>query len=272
MKYTGFFKASIISVSPSKDELIEITGEDLEEEPLYIWKDRQGERHCKIDIYLEYKEDVFKHTIELVDKDFVSKNGSICYINCLGITQWVNNEDQLWESFKQWDKVLSWKKDGSITEKYVNGAQPYEKEFIANKPFRIAKVGEKQLLHLVKMLNPEFSLYNPDVDLFLDLDRLFEGDFRQLNKLIRLEQPSNFVAFAYVNEKLEQKIWEEFLPLNIYRDILNNMSISQFNKKIYNEWLKNLEYGCKGHYELTKIQPFKTKMIKKDFSNEDSDY
>jgi hypothetical protein len=264
---TGFFKAKVVAINPEKDWIDKYYEET--EEPVYNYE-RRGDRICEIHVYLQSPTDIlFKYVIELKDKEKSSKTGAFQYINCLGDTQYVNDESKLFDSFKNFEQILSWKKDGEIFEKYKPGAVPNEKEVVGRKQFKIAKEGEEQLLHLVKMIeNP--NLYDIDTNIFIDLEKLFSGNFSTLQKL--LSKDFHFIAFAYVDKNLQQQVFNRFLKLDFYRDVINDMNISQYNKKAYSEWLKTFEATCTECYShLGKIQEFKEEH-KKQLTNDGSDY
>lgn len=271
-KFTGFVKMRVLQINPDKDWIEENLGEVLEEEPSYIYEEK-GSRCATIDTYMEtVTGEIFKHTIELKDEERTGKNSTYMYLNCLGEIQWCQNEDQIWESKKYFVEVLSWKKDGVVSKKYVQGAVPNEKEIIGNKQLKIALYGEDELLHLIKMIEQP-NMYNIDTNLFLDTNKLFDGDFSTLQKMIRTTTDFHFTAFLYLNEKFEQKVWKEFLKVEFMREVMSGMKIT-YSRKTYNEWLKNLEYAVNGHYVLDKFQPFQEihVMNQKEISQDGSDY
>lgn len=269
---TGFFKAKVIEINPDFNWLEKNFSEV--EKPEYTFE-KKGIECAKIDIYLESpQEDIFKHTILLENEEVLYRTGSYQYVNCLGQTQIAQSESQLWDSFLHFEKVVSWELNGNKFSNYKPGAKPKEKEIIGKKQYHIAKKGEVDLLHFIKMLtNP--NLYDETTNLFIDLNKLFKGDFSTLKNMLGEEKDFHFVAFAYVDKKMQQKIYKRFLKLDFYRDVVNNMTISSFNKKQYEEWLKEFEYDCEEcNYELGKIQNFKQEHIKtkKEITDDGDDY
>jgi len=112
---SGFCKSKIISINPDiywlEQEL------SIQEEPEYIWTDRDGVRNCKIDIYFEDNQNnVFKSEIYLKDKLKQGKSDNFCYVNQVGDNQWVTNENQLFDNFKNWVQVVSWGINGEKIE------------------------------------------------------------------------------------------------------------------------------------------------------------
>lgn len=272
-KYTGFFKASVMTINPDKDWIEENIGDILEKEPKYTTKTREGNNVAIIDIYIKSpKEDIFKHSIWLENKEKKSRSNALQYINCLGQTQWVQSEDQLWDSFKHFEEVLSWGKNGKIMAKYEVGSIPHEKHIVGNKQYKVALEGEEELIHFIKMLTSP-NLFNIDTNLFIDTDKLFKGDFSSLKNILRESKDFHFVAFSYLDNKMEQKVWKEFMKLEFYRDVMNNMQISSYHRKSYNDWLRNFEYSCSEYnYNLDKIQEFKDEFLKKQITQKGGDY
>ena len=261
---SGFCRVKIIAVNP--DSLWLENNLSIEEEPIYEYESR-GTRYCNLDFYFQdNKDNIFKSTIVLEDKLLEGKTNNFMYINQIGDTQWVKEEHQLFDGFKNWEKILSWEKDGEVSQKYVKGSKPHKKEIVAKKDYHIATKGEPELLNLLKAFN-NYSNYDPEVNVFTDLNRLLEGDFSRLQRLINKD--FSLVIFVYVSEKLEQKVLNHYFPLEFYRDVLNNMVISQYNKKYYEDFLKKLEY-VSGYWELQKMQDFKPNL--KKIEQNDSEY
>ena len=266
---TGFFKGKIIKLNPSFDELTELLGEEPEKEPKYFWESK-GVRKAVFEFYIENNQnEVFKYAMLLSDEKVLSSKGSYQYINCLGDTQWVTDESQLWNSFTEFQKVTKW---STPSGKYERGAKPVEKETLGKKEYRIAKKGEEDLLHIWKLITSP-NLYDVKTNILLDTEAFFSGDFSQ----IKLDTDTfHFVAFAYVNNDFKQKLWKKFLPVDIMSE-LRNKEFSSENKKIYSNWetqVKDEQFGIQGYYELAPLQTFKEEFIKSDkvISDDGPDY
>lgn len=274
-KYTGFAKVKVVAINPDKEWLEDNTGEILEEEPDYLFTTKSREKGARIDIWLETVDgSLFKYEIYLEDEEVKSRSGAYKYINCLGAVQWANEEKQLWDSFRHFEEILSWNNKGVISKKWSNGAIPEEKEIVGDKQFKVSKVGEEQLLHFIRMLEQP-NLYSIDTNLFVDLEKIFEGNFKTLQRMVRNGKDFHFTAFLYLDKSFNQKVWKEFLKVDFMRDVINNMKITSYNSKAYKDWLKNFEgdFGCDGHYNLEKLQPFKQEfIISKELTEDGSDY
>lgn len=271
--FTGFFKANIIKINPDSEELKLLTGDTEKIEYSYIRKD--GVKCLTLDIFIEdTKNNIFKYTIYLSSKVKESKTGSTLWINAVGDTQWVHTEEQLWDSFKEFQSIIDWKyKDGKVSAKYINGAVPNTKKVIGNKQYRKCLTGEDNLIHLLKIIK-EFSPYDIDTNLLLNIDELISGNLQNLKIALKTGKDFDIVAFAYVDHKYEQKIHSEFLPVGIIKDINNDMNISQYNMKIYNKWIDGLNYNDDKYYKLGKLQVFNSSFLKekKEIENDTSDY
>lgn len=262
---TGFQKVQIIAINPDAFWLEKELSE--QEVPEYYWEDRNGVKHCLIDIYFkDNKDDVFKSSIYLKNELKKGKSDNYLYVNQIGDNQWVTNEEQLFDGFKTWTRVLSWGINGEKLDKYKSGATPFEKEVLANKDYHISIEGEEVLLQFLKSFY-NYNKYDTDVNIFIDLEPFFEGDFSSLQRLINDERDFHITIFTYLSKKLEQKVLNYFFPLNFFRDVLNNMQISNSFKNEYKEFLKKLEY-TDGYWDICKIKQFKpeVKEIKKDNS------
>ena len=136
---TGFQKCKIISINPDRDWLEQMLA--IEENPIYIWTDRQNVKHCLLHIYFQdSKDNIFKSEIHLNNKFKQGKIENYLYVNQIGDNQWVTDENQLFSNFKNWEKIVSWGINGEKIEKYKVGAIPFEKEIIASTQFDEFKI------------------------------------------------------------------------------------------------------------------------------------
>lgn len=256
---TGFFKCKVVAINPDEEELSELLGES-QKQPVYCFT-KNSIRHSIINIYLQddKNENLFLHSINLVDNIDVSKTGKTKYVNCVGDSMYAESEDTLWESFKNFEKVLKWE-----------NKRPVETETIGSKFPKEALKGEIDLLHYRKLLLNS-NIYDCDTNLFYDLDAIFNGDFSQLTKEIYTDA-FHFIGFAYVDNDLKQKVWKEFLPTVLYSEIIRGMNFTH-NRSIFEKWKLNAfgDFGIKGHYNLGILQVFKEEFIKSDKKCEDDD-
>lgn len=268
---TGFCKLQTIAVNPDKDELEAILNEEVDN-PSYTWE-KNGVQNCILDFYLKnVYDEVYKMSLHLENKE-VASNNKFKYINCVGDTQWVETESQLWDSMKNFEEIKSWiSPNGKITEKYQKGSRPHEKEIIGDKQPRIAIKNEDILLEYRKHLlgaNP----YDSETYLYYNLQKLFDGDFSVLQKELDSSE-YHFVGFIYVDSEFKQKVWKHFLPLGMLRELQENNV--QYNRKLWENWKEQVtgNYGINGHYHFGKLQPFKEEFIKgkREISADGDDY
>ena len=264
-KLTGWTKSKIIAFNPIEEELLELTGDtELEEELVYTYENKKGDKVCTLDFYISdiNDENVFKYTIHLEDKEKTSKNGSNLYVNQLGDSQWSNSENSLWDDFTQFvDK--KWNND---TKKFdVFGK-------LADKDYHIALVGEHELLSLIKVLCG-FNPKDTDSNLFIDMSKLFDGDFTELRDLIQMDTPL-FSSFIYIDKDFTQKVFSSFMSLQLFQQCCTNTP-DKYNKTTFNNFYKAFDFIADDvYYNFGKLQPFKKEFLKdvKELNDYDSEY
>lgn len=250
--FTGFTKCKIVAINPDEEEIEELTGEYPEDFKPYTWE-RNDTLHGRIDIYLQdISDEIYKYTIYISDENIEYKSGIKKYINCVGDTQPANTEQDLWDSFKQFENI-----------EWVNG-KPTNKEIIGNKEYHIAKKGEEEILHLRKILLNR-NMKDPKANIFLNWDKLLQGDINRLQKDIPDTGEYHLVCLLYADEDLHQKVWKEFLPVKMLAEI-NTGTFSKYTLPTWTKYKKNIENefsGLKGHYYLGRLKKFE----ESDFKN-----
>ena len=264
-KLTGWFKSKILLFSPDEEELLALTGDlELEKELNYTFENKVGNKCAVLDFYISdiNDENVFKHSIYLEDKEKTSKNGSNLYVNCLGDSQWSHDESTLWADFTHFQD-----------KKWNDSVKKFEvKGILGEKEYHIARVGEYELLSLLKAT----GRYNPkdvETNLFVDLDQIFDEQFEDLRKEIPIGIPC-FSSFVYINENFEQKVFSQFMSLLQYQQLCTN-SPDKYNKTSFNNWIKQFDFIAEdSYYNLGKLQPFKEEFLKnvKELNDYDSSY
>lgn len=260
---TGFCKVKCIAINPEPEEIEELTGEYPEDFKNYTWN-KGDVLGARIDIYFQdVAEDIYKYTIYISNELVQYKSGSFQYINCVGDTQAAFTEDDIWDSFKQFQ-----------TGEWINGKLT-NIQIIGEKKYHIARKGEYELLHFRKMLLNR-NMSDIRANLFLDWDALLTGDFSRLIKDIPDNGEYHMCALLYVNEDLQQKVWREFLPVKMLAE-LNTMSFSKYTTSTWNKYKKNIENefnGLKGHYYLGRLKKFEDSDFKntKELKEDEWDY
>lgn len=247
----GFNKLKIIAINPSEEELLE-RFPDYEEESFnysYIEED-------KANIYFYLQDNIgniYQHIIKLENKEHITKSNYYFYINQVADYQIVKEESQLFESFKTFQKGKDW---NDITKRYNSY------EIFGNKLYTIAIKGEIELLNMLKCIEPH-NIYSEETDFFLNNKKIFEGDFSEIRKRFMTYSNFHLTALFYIENGI-QKIHKWFMPFNFYRDVANNMEISNVFKKMYKEFNNSLTYLNKdSFYLLQKSIPFKESMLPK---------
>lgn len=272
-RYTGWFKASIVSINPDLEELEKIKGEEIEKEPVYSFEKR-GKKVQLIDFYFSnqiFTDIIFKHSIFITDEEDSFKSMAKRFINQSGDYQITNDESNLFSSFTNFQNILSWKTpDGKISEYYKSGAKPNQIDILGDKEYRICKKGEYELFHLWMMSQEKID---KNTNYLLDIDKIIEGDISQI-KRIELNIPL-FSCFCYVKneEPFNQKVFPYFMPLNDYRDLCTDIP-SKYSIKKFKEWKEKFEYYKEEFiYKYGRIQKITKDILpeKKQFDNE-TDY
>ncbi len=219
-RYSGWFKAIVLAINPDKDELEGLMGEEMDE-PEYVYSKRDGTRCIRVDIYLQdvKTEALFKHSIFLEDKDDIFESGTRRYINQSGKFQITDSEDNLFNNFTNFTSQI-WEKGKLISE---NILEP--------KKFRVAKVGEYELMHFSVTAQETF---NKNGDYLLDMEKIFEGDLSSLN--VRLNEPL-LCAHAYVDngEDHKQKINKNFMKLLDFQSLVTGTP-NKYNSTSIRKW------------------------------------
>ena len=264
-KLTGWVRSKIVSFNPTEEELLELTGEaELEKELNYTFQNKAGNDCCILDFYISdiNDENIFKYTIYLENKEKSSKNGSNLYVNQLGDSQWSSTENSLWDDFT-----------GFIDKKWNNTTNKYDVlGKLADKKYHVSLIGEYEILSLLKTTG-RYNLKDPDTSLFIDMEKLFSGDFSELKDEIPIGTPV-FNSFVYINAEFEQKVFSQFMGLQLFLQCCNNTP-DKYSKGLFNNFYKAFEFIADDvYYNFGKLQPFQESFLKnvKELNNFDAEY
>jgi hypothetical protein len=190
--YVGYGESTLVGINPTKEELMTLLGIDNEEtiakfkDPEYTGETTEGDKYFRLAFYVRNTrtEQIDQLSFQVTDKERVSKEGKPEWVNQLGANQWAITEDELWDNFKSFSKVLSWKNvDGSVTEKYNAGAKPEKVDNLGDKVFRKALEGEVAVYSfMINMFN--LDIYSQDLNLLLDIPTMLKGNFKSLRKTL----------------------------------------------------------------------------------------
>jgi len=288
-KYIGFFRGHVAAINPDRDQLNKLLGKEskADDKDIDYTGEKEDVRTAKITFWLSVDghDGLFiPHTITLKDEPWRNNTGDkIQLVNQTGDSQWVeadeDNEystDEVFDSFLNFVNIKDWTlPSGDIVENWQKGAKPNEKENLGEKQHRIAIVGESELLDFMKVWLADLDLRDPSANLLLDTNKLFGGNFKELQSLIGNEfsvrsnkgdeVPIGFTALAYVrtdsedSEKQYQKVFRKFLPPNFIKYINNNCKMpDNYSKDIWEKFMKEVDgkYGPDGHFVLEPLKEY----------------
>lgn len=188
--YVGYGDATLVAINPTKEELMDLLGIDNPEtqakfrDPEYTGTTNDGDLYFRLSFYLKNSKTgmIDPVTFQITNKERVSKEEKPEWVNQLGENNWAHTEADLWDNFKAFTNVTSWKGiDKSITERYVAGAKPNEVETIAPKVYRKALEGESNFYNFIRnMYYLDFK--NTDLSILLDIPALLKGNFKNTIK------------------------------------------------------------------------------------------
>ena len=258
-KYVGNGNFSVVAINPTREELEEILDKELENEIEYVKTKSDGKTMAIIAFWAEEEltKEKFKIDFILTNENAFSSdkaNPKALYINQIGDTQYVDNEDSLFESFKNFTKIVDWKSPaGQISKKYSSGAKPNEVEILGEKEFRQAKVGERELYNFIRNWMSGTDFNEPSTNLFVDFDLLMEGDVSELQGFVGSKIVNSVVGSAIVETDKEdsdvqyQKVSKKaFLPGDYFKYIKLG-SIPKRMEKKWNEYCEAINRETKAH-------------------------
>lgn len=281
-KYIGFFRGSVVAINPSRKELNKLLGKEgnPKDEEIEYTGEKDGVKTIDLDFWMdvEGKEGTYiKHNIQLKNETQRNKDGDkIQVVNQVGDSQWpeadnkdVFSEEDLWESFKNFTKVISWQlPNGDVSEKYEAGSKAYETEILAPKRFRKSMSGEGRLLEFMQgwLFGMDLNDFEQNPNMFISMKELFAGRVNSLSSQIGGDYDKNFTALAYIDVSTTdpdihyQKVYNKLLPAGMIRFINNDLKFDKYNITAWNKWLKKVQdtdHGIKGYYVLEPLKEYK---------------
>lgn len=229
----------------------------------YVREDVQdGVRVKKVILDFELKsydkpeiEKTFHFKINLVNLPAKSSQGKTQFINQRGVSVYASSEDEL--------KTLK-KPDGNLVYEYFL-KKKFRSGKVKNFAYHPAIRGEAALYDFLRnWLNIDWTY--EDTDIFINLKKLFLGDFSELKNLIVSSyaqypdgSPSTIIMMAtlrYFNGNIYQSFHnKDFMPGYRYNEIIMGGKVttasqasSKFVKNIMDE-----KYGCRDFYLLTPL-------------------
>lgn len=243
-KSIGMFEGRVIAINPSQAEIAKIFNVEEEKitEPEYINEDNEGNTRANIVVWVEdvKSKQTFQYRFSVTDKIAESKSGNKMYINAVGDYSY-QPKDQLQDWFKHFlDK---------------------DKNVIGDKDIREGYVGEQNIYQFVKAwLTKGTNFFDPETNLFMDVKKLFRGNFKELSDLVKSEYTNTVLFCATIRTNNEgktfQSVWKDILPGYLFEkwtgEKIGNRHIDRFIDSITDS-----EYGCKDTYSLNPLEEFK---------------
>lgn len=205
-KYTGVAPVKILSVNPDKSWIKENLGYEPEEEPKYVYE-KEGKKSAKVTFYVQTDESAVGVSIIIpmtfwIGSDFWVKKDKtgLQIINAYGETGWLTNEE--FEACTIPSK-LSMSPNG-VRQAYVGEAFLVE--------FLKTYLGVAQRRYKNKTTGEWTEIENPDEALagLENIPSYFEGDFSELEELIKL-MPNNKVKVWFgVRTTDDNKAYQDF--------------------------------------------------------------
>lgn len=205
-KYTGVAPVKILSVNPDKAWLKENLGFEPEDEPKYVFE-KDGKKSVRVTFYVQTDEKavgvstVIPISFFVADEFWTNKDKTkVQIINAYGETGWLTNEE--FEACTIPSK-LSMSPNG-VRQAYIGEASLVE--------FLKTYLGVAQRLFKNKTTGEWEEIENPDTALagLENIPSYFEGDFSELEELIKL-MPNNKVKVWFgVRTTDDNKSYQDF--------------------------------------------------------------
>lgn len=288
--FVGFTAVKVIAVNPTREELNKILGKEdsPEDKPItYAGNDQEGNDRMRILFVLqdEKTDKIFFHSFNLTNKVRKNKDGDKCQIvNSTCSTSWaplipkLNKKGQP-EVDDEGKQVYTDNVNAEVIQdwflNFTSKEKDGEKQILGQKKWRPALSGEEELVTLLRSWLGRLDFMDPETEVFVDTDKLFKENFKELRELISLDEEGKFTAggldtpFTVLlgvrtdeedSTKKYQQIWgKAFLPAGFMKYINNGMKFpTDYSKKIFKKFKEEVEgeYGFNGYTELAPIAEY----------------
>lgn len=242
-KQIGLAEWKIGAFNPTKDELSEYLGADIETEPEYVKETREGNTRATIKVWLENGDLKMPVQFMLEDVEATNKDGDkYQWVNQVGMSSWAATEAELPDWFTKFtDK-----------DKNVTGKKTYRKAF----------KGEADLMNFLKnVLNKGSNFFSSETDILLDMKKVFRGNFLEITQALKSEYVGTVMAAAVVNSyekdgetKYANRIYgREFLPGYAFKTWKERGNGA--NKAIQ-RFVEQIEGHCKDTFSISTLKDF----------------
>jgi hypothetical protein len=227
----GAFAGQPVAICPDKEELEELLGKTLENEPEYIGEDKDGNDKVTIAIWVKDVETEELRSIRFTIKNKIvesEEKGTKQFINSKGFSSWATDEKSL---------PAYMFKDAEVHEGHV---------------------GETDLLGFLTA-----SVYVENIE--LDWRKLMKGNFKELREILPIAKPVVIMAGVSTYEKdgepVERQSYytSKFLPYSWFKDIKSGKFTAAYISKLQKKAKENKEArkaGEKAPYKLSALEYF----------------
>lgn len=231
----GVAEWRVLKFNPTRYELNQILSKEDSE------KDTEPDYSGTVVAWLQDVKTGFKTPVKffMENEDEIATTGKTRYVNAVGKSSYADSEENLADWFK---KAMT---------------------------YRVAKKGEAELMEFVRNWLQDIEL-NVDKggnknNILLDINKILQGNVKELNDLIDSEYAGTVVATASIRSKktedgtkLYQNIFnKKFLPGYCikYFNPLNTKMVPNFVE----EWKTDVkgEHGCKDYFTLEPLRDYK---------------
>lgn len=169
-KKTGMFEATPVAVNPTREELEDLLGVQLERDIEYTSVDSNGKDKITLSFWLKEKQTGglfnLKFFLTKQEKESRNKAGNFQYINEIGVCTWATDPSEM-------------------------------KDWFTRRAYRKAVVGEEELHDFMRCwLNLDYGA--PDTTLLLDTTKLFKGNVSEIRECIKNFSDTTVCAMATV--------------------------------------------------------------------------
>jgi len=244
-KKVGIGEWKVLAFNPTRKELNQLLGRpDAEDDKEidYVGENADGKKALRLTVWVQDVKSGYKtsQTFFLEDVDAKSKSGKLQFINAVGKSTFKDSEANLDDWFK---KALT---------------------------YRVAKRGEADLMEFVRnwMINVELNVDKGGSrnNILLDMNKLFKGNVKELNDLIRSEYDGTIVSVAMI----KTKGGAEGEPVKYYQSLYTRKFLPGYCMKYFDgtakgampkyvqEFIDSLEgeYGPKDYFVVEPLRDY----------------
>jgi hypothetical protein len=263
-KVVGLFEGRVLAFNPTREELEELLGTEIEKDPEYFTPDYEmkDEDGNVTDVVKKLTVSVWVQQVKMVrnTNGELEDDGSGLKFNIRFNLLDANRKDKAGEKYQYMNKhgLSTWPKKGSTS---ADDIQDWFKEIGG---VRVAKIGEANLYDFLRSwLLIDFK-NDPEAELALDWSRLMRNDLRELKDALNSDLAGTVLCLATVrtadgdNGPVEyQSVYNgAFLPGSYIRAF---RAKGRKAPKALEKFIKETtdpEYGCKDHFVMEELKDY----------------